>query len=118
MKIFNKKNKEYSVVVYKKDLSIDLSKILFVGGQTGIKEYIYVPHLDTSEEHYHIYLHFEKPVTKVDVEKIFLKTKCYISSVSNESSLSLLNYYTEGFRLPFESNYSYKVEDRRRINSN
>lgn len=115
--IFRKgKNKEFSLVVYKKDLNIDLNKILFVGNASGIKEYFYVPHFDTSEEHYHIYINFEKGVRTCDVEKLFYKTKCYISPIRyNESALMLLNYYTEGFRLPFESSYSIKVEERRRI---
>lgn len=112
-----KKADEYSVVVYKKDLSVDLNRILFSGKSEGLKEYVYVPHFDASEEHYHIYLRFEKRVSEDVVDKLFFKTKCFISSIpSHETALSLLHYFTEGFRLTFESNYSAKIEELRRIN--
>ena len=117
--MFLKKSSEYSVVIYKKDLSIDLNKLLFSGSQKGVKEYIYVPHFDTSDEHYHIYIHFEKPVSRNEVEDIFLKTKCFVSPLhSHETALSLLNYYSEGFRLSFETSYSVKIEENRRVNRN
>ena len=73
-----KKADEYSVVVYKKDLSVDLNRILFSGKSEGLKEYVYVPHFDASEEHYHIYLRFEKRVSEDVVDKLFFKTKCFI----------------------------------------
>lgn len=112
-----KKNKEYLVVVYKKDLTIDINKILFSGGNCSVKEYFYVLHDDTAESHYHIYMRFDKPVTKAFVEKLFYKTKCYVSVVNSyESELSLLHYFTEGFRLVFESNYSIKVDEIKRKN--
>lgn len=117
MKFLKKKNKEYLIVVYKKDLTIDINKILFGGSNYSVKEYFYVLHDDTAEGHYHIYIRFEKPVTKDFVEKLFYKTKCYVSSVNSyESELSLLNYFTEGFRLEFESNYSIKIDEIKRKN--
>ena len=114
----NKKWTEFSVIVYKKDLNIDLNRLLISSSQSGIKEIFYVPHTDTAEEHFHIYVRFEKQVTKNDVESLFFKTKCYISPIrSQETALSLLNYYTEGFRLPFETNYSLKCDEIKKHNS-
>ena len=114
----NKKWTEFSVIVYKKDLNIDLNRILISSSKSGIKEIFYVPHTDTAEEHFHIYVRFEKQVTKNDVESLFFKTKCYISPIrSQETALSLLNYYTEGFRLPFETKYSLKCDEIKKQNS-
>lgn len=112
---FKKKWNSFSVVVYKKDLNIDLSKILFSSTQNGVKEYVFVPHTDTPDEHYHVYMKFENPVTKENVEKLFFKTKCFISPIrESDSVLGLLVYYTQGFRLPFESNFTTKIEELRR----
>ncbi len=112
-----KKTDEYSVIVYKEDLSIDLGRLLLSDKSDGLKEFFYVPHNDTPKEHYHIYLKFDKRVTEEVVNKLFYKSKCFISPVrSHETSLSLLCYFTENLRLPFESNYSIDTSNLRRIN--
>ena len=113
-----KKYSKYSVVVYKEDLGVDINRILAPDKSSDVKEYVYVLHSDTPKEHYHIYLKYEKPVKEDAVNKLFYKSKCFISPVvGNESSLSLLCYFTENFRLPFESNYSTKIEELRRRNN-
>ena len=112
-----KKKDEFLIVIYKKDLSVDLNRILVPDKLSGVKEYVYVPHNDAVEEHYHVYIKFDNKVTEEDVRKLFYNSKCFISDMSGDNTvLSTLNYFTDGFRLPFESNYSAKIEERRRNN--
>ena len=103
------KNREFTVVVYKKDLSTELNKILFSSSVKGLKEFFYILHSDSQAEHYHIYLNYDKPVFNRDVKALFFKTVCFISPLSErETPLGVLYYFTEGFRLPFDSSYSLK----------
>ena len=53
-----KKKDEYLLVIYKKDLSVDLNRILVPDKLPDVKEYIYVPHNDATEEHYHVYIKY------------------------------------------------------------
>lgn len=119
-KMFMRKNKrarEYSVVLYKEDLNIDLGRLLLSDKSNGLKEFFYVLHNDTPKEHYHVYLKFDNVVTEEVVNKLFYKSKCFISPCGlQETSLSLLCYFTENLRLPFESNYSIDTSNLRRIN--
>ena len=119
--MFLKKKKklkdEYLLVIYKKDLSVDLGRILILDKLDGVKEFFYVVHNDAVEEHYHVYIRFEELISEEELKKVFYNTKCFISELSNdETVLSTLYSFTDGFRLPFESNYSTKIEERRRIN--
>ena len=101
-----KKNDEFLLIIYKKDLSVDLSKIL-TAPSSDIKEYLLVNHTDTAEEHYHIYLKFNKKITRDELRELFYKSKIFISNVSSDTTiLGILYYFTDGFRLSFESNYS------------
>ena len=112
-----KKSDEYLLILYKKDLSVDLNRILIPDKLPDVKEYIYVPHNDTTEEHYHIYIKFEKKITQEELRKVFYNSKIFVSDISKgDTILSFLYYFTDGFRLPFESNYSVKQEERRKIN--
>ena len=112
-----KKKDEYLLVIYKKDLSVDLNRILVSDKLSDVKEYIYVPHNDATEEHYHVYIKFEKKITQEELKKVFYNSKIFVSDFSNSDTvLSTLYFFTDGFRLPFESNYSAKLEERRRIN--
>ncbi len=113
-----KKKDEFLIVIYKNDLSVELNKILVPEKLNNVTEYLYVLHKDAVEEHYHVYIKFDDKVTEEEVKKLFYNSKCFISNISNDNTvLSTLYYFTDGFRLPFESNYSAKVEERRRINS-
>ncbi len=120
-KMFRKKRKkkdEYLLVIYKKDLSVDLNRILVPDKLSDVKEYIYVPHNDATEEHYHVYIKFEKKITQEELKKVFYNSKIFVSDISNSDTiLSVLYYFTDGFRLPFESNYSTKIEERRKANN-
>lgn len=112
-----KKSDEFLLVIYKKDLSVDLNRILVPDKLSDVKEYIYVPHNDATEEHYHVYIKFEKKITQEELRKVFYNSKIFISDISkDDTNLSTLYYFTDGFRLPFESNYSAKIEERRRNN--
>ena len=112
-----KKKDEYLLVIYKKDFSVDLNKILVPDKLNGVTEFLYVLHKDAVEEHYHIYIKFDDKVTQEEVKKVFYNSKCFISDVSKDNTiLSTLYYFTDGFRLPFESNYSAKIEERRKNN--
>ena len=112
-----KKKDEFLIVIYKNDLSVDLNKILVPDKLTGVTEFLYVLHKDAVEEHYHIYIKFDDKVTQEEVRKVFYNSKCFISDISKDNTvLSTLYYFTDGFRLPFESNYSVKIEERRRNN--
>lgn len=119
-KMFRKRRKkkdEYLLVIYKNDLSVDLNKILVPDKLNGVTEFLYVLHKDAVEEHYHIYIKFDDKVTQEEVRKVFYNSKCFISDISKDNTvLSTLYYFTDGFRLPFESNYSAKIEERRRNN--
>ena len=113
-----KKKDEFLIVIYKSDLSVDLNKILIPGKLNGVTEFLYVLHKDAVEEHYHIYIKFDGKVTEEEVKKLFYNSKCFISDISEDNTiLSTLYYFTDGFRLPFESNYSAKIEERRKNNS-
>ena len=113
-----KKNDEYLLVIYKKDLSVDLNRILVPDKLSDVKEYIYVPHNDATEEHYHVYIKFEKKITQEELKKVFYNSKIFVSDIANgDTILSVLYYFTDGFRLPFESNYSTKIEERRKANN-
>ncbi len=113
-----KKKDEYLLVIYKNDLSVDLCKILVPDKLNDVIEFLYVLHKDAVEEHYHIYIKFEKPITEEELRKLFYNSKCFISDISKDNTiLSTLYYFTDGFRLSFESNYSTKIEERKRNNS-
>lgn len=113
-----KKSNEFLLVIYKKDLSVDLSKILVADKLSDVKEFIYVPHIDATEEHYHVYIRFERKITQKELRQIFYNSKIFISNISaDETILSILYYFTDGFRLPFESSYSTKIEERRKVNN-
>lgn len=114
----NKKNDEYVLMIYKDDISVDLNKILIPDKLNGVTEFIYVLHDDAVTEHYHIYIKFDNKVTQEEVKKLFYNSKCFISDMAkNETVLSLLYYFTDGFRLPFESSYTIKIDERRKNNS-
>lgn len=119
-KMFRKKRKkkdEFLIVIYKNDLSVDLNKILVPDKLNGVTEFLYVLHKDAVEEHYHVYIKFDDKVTEEEVRKLFYNSKCFISDISKDNTvLSTLYYFTDGFRLPFESNYSVKIEERRKNN--
>ena len=70
-----KKKDEYLLVIYKKDLSVDLNRILVPDKLSDVKEYIYVPHNDATEEHYHVYIKFEKKITQEELKKFFITLK-------------------------------------------
>ena len=115
----NRKNDEFLIVIYKNDLSVDLSRILVPDKLNGVTEFLYVLHKDAVEEHYHIYIKFGNKVTEEEVKKIFYNSKCFISDIPKDNTiLSTLYYFTDGFRLPFESNYSTKIEERRKLRNN
>lgn len=106
---------EYFLVIYKSDLNVDLCKVFVPGKLNGVTEFLYVLHKDDVEEHYHIYIKFDNKVSEDDVKKFFFNSKCFISeSEKNNTILSTLYYFTDGFRLPFESNYSSKLEEHRK----
>ena len=112
-----KKNDEYLIIIYKNDLNVDLNKILIPDKTNGVTEFIYALHDDAVTDHYHIYIKFDSKVTKEEVKKLFYNSKCFISDMAkNDTVLSLLYYFTDGFRLPFESSYTVK-EERRKNNS-
>ena len=118
--MLNKKKKlndEFCVVVYKNDLLSDISKILVPDRLPDIQEFVFVLHKDAVEEHYHVYLKFYYGVSETKVKDIFYNSKCFVSNLDeNETVLSTLYYFTDGFRLPFESNYSIRAEERKRLN--
>lgn len=110
-----RKNNKFLIVIYKNDLSVDLNKILVPERLTGVTEFLYVLHKDAVEEHYHVYIKFDKLVTQDEVRKLFYNSKCFISDISkNDTVLNTLYHFTDGFRLPFESSYSAKPEERRK----
>lgn len=110
-----KKNDKFLIVIYKNDLSVDLNKILVPDKLSDVTEFLYVLHKDAVEEHYHVYIKFDNRVTQDEVRKLFYNSKCFISDISkNDTVLSTLYYFTDGFRLPFESSYSTKIEERRK----
>lgn len=115
----NKKKDEFHLIVYKKDLSVDLNRILVPDKLSGVKEFFYVEHTDACEPHYHIYIKFDNKTSEDELGKIFYNSKFFISDItSDKTMLSILYFYTDGFRIPFVSSYSIKIEERRRINSN
>ena len=118
--MFNKKRilyDEFCVVLYKNDLLSDISKILVPDRLSNVLEFFYVLHDDAVEDHYHIYLKFYEKVTEQEVKEIFYNSKSFVSMLGKqETSLSVLYAFTDGFRLSFESNYSIKADERRRLN--
>lgn len=114
----NKKGNEFLLVIYKKDLSVDLDRILISDKLSNVKEYVYALHTDATEAHYHVYIKFEKKITQDELKKVFYNSKIFVSDISDSDTiLSVLYYFTDGFRLPFESNYSTKIEERRKANN-
>ena len=120
-KMFRKRRKkkdEYLLVIYKNDIKVDLDKILVPDKLSGVTEFLYVLHEDAVEAHYHIYIKFDSKLTEDEVKKIFYNSRCFFSDISKDKTiLSTLYYFTNGFRLPFETNYSVKLEDRRKPNN-
>ena len=120
-KMFRKRKKkkdEYCVVIYKNDLTVDIGKILIPDKLSGVTEFLYVLHEDAVEAHYHIYIKFDKKITEEELKKVFYNSRCFLSDISTDKTiLSTLYYFTDGFRLPFETNYSVKVEERRKPNN-
>ena len=98
-------------------MTVDLGRIFIANRLDSVSEFVFVLHTDAVEEHYHVYISFKKKVTENEVKKFFYNAKCYISEFKDETILCTLNYFTDGFRLPFESNFSISTEERQRFKS-
>ena len=76
------KKDKYLLVIYKNDLNVDLNKILSPDKLNGVIEFLYVPHYDATEEHYHVYIKFEKKITQEELRKVFYNSKIFKSLAS------------------------------------